>query len=403
MRNLSNLIGLAMFLVMACVGQASATVAYQNLVGQPGIQPFGGSVGMDFSVNTPIEVTRLGVFDSGADGLGLTLNARIFDLDTTLPVSPVVTFTPGDPGVLEDSSRFKTLGTPLSLVPGNYTMVAWGYGAGELLGNEGGGSPTAAFKATDDGGGLLSFIGVGRFNATGGNFPNTPDGGPANRYSAGTFDFTFTPVPVSDNIPLINGSFETTRSNGAPFALGEGQFIHDTNNGNTGLPNTDLPGWDGGGGVGVFNPGPGETLHAQTDGQNLLFINVGTTRQSVTHFYEAGASYLFEGVVASRGSQATYEIELLAGTTSLGLITHADVPALVQNFSPFSIEVDQGLALLANGEQLNIRITKLGGGQLVVDNLRLSGVRIVPEPATGLLLLLSGTAVALRRRRSANK
>ena len=42
----------------------------------------------------------------------------------------------------------------------------------------------------DDGNGLLAFVGGSRFGGSPGSLPSTVDGGPADRYAAGTFEYT---------------------------------------------------------------------------------------------------------------------------------------------------------------------------------------------------------------------
>jgi len=157
-----------------------------------GNQAFGGSLGMDFDVNSMIIVTRLGVFDDGSDGLFRTITAHLYDRNA--PVSPLRTlvFTPGDPGELVDGSRFLDLATPLELPAGfQGTIVAEGYGDGERSGNSG----VSDFpRSTSDGGGAISFVGNSRFGNTPGLYPTGLDGGPANRYAAGTFQFGSPPI-----------------------------------------------------------------------------------------------------------------------------------------------------------------------------------------------------------------
>src|SRR5207302_1901273 len=67
------------------------------------------------------------------------------------------------------------------------SIVAEGYGAAEPNGN---GFFQPVTWTTDDGGGLLQFGGGGRYGFTPGAFPTNVDGGPVNRYAAGTFQFS---------------------------------------------------------------------------------------------------------------------------------------------------------------------------------------------------------------------
>ncbi len=167
-------------------GQARA-IAYSDDAGNVGSQDWTGSLGLDFVVHDTISVTQLGVFDSNSDGLMRDLTAQMWTRSgDSGSLLRQLSFTPADPGTLLGGDRFKPLGTPLVLQPGDYTIVAYGYGTGEPNGNAGG--PSYSNKHTDDGGGAIEFVGGGRAG-TAGLFPIWPDFGPANRYSAGTFEF----------------------------------------------------------------------------------------------------------------------------------------------------------------------------------------------------------------------
>jgi hypothetical protein len=92
------------------------------------------------------------------------------------------------------------------------SVIVFGYGDGvsaEPDGNSfGAATGTSSFPwTTDDGGGLISFVGAGRFSNTGGtaiSFPTIIDGGPANRYAAGTFSFTAgSAVPEPSSLTLF--------------------------------------------------------------------------------------------------------------------------------------------------------------------------------------------------------
>jgi hypothetical protein len=164
----------------------SGTVAYEVPAGTVGNQAYSGALGMDFDVQQAVTVTRLGVFDSGGDGLGAILTARLYNRSTRAELARL-DFTSAEPGELAGGSRFKDLAVPVDLPAGfQGTIAADGYGPTELNGNQGAG-PLGL--VTHDGGGALSFVGGGRFGASPGTFPDTVDGGPADRYAAGTFVF----------------------------------------------------------------------------------------------------------------------------------------------------------------------------------------------------------------------
>ncbi len=168
-------------------------VAYAVPADTAGNQAFGGPLGMDFDVDNPIVVTRLGVFDDGSNGLSLPLMARLYDRATMTEMASLE-FTPEEAGVLMGGSRFKALTTSLNLPAGfQGTIVAEGYGAEEKLRNSNG-------KATDvtwtlhDGNGSIRFVGLSRWGDVAGVFPEGVDGGPAARYAAATFEYTTTPA-----------------------------------------------------------------------------------------------------------------------------------------------------------------------------------------------------------------
>ena len=170
---------------------------------EPGVgtQNFTEGLGHDFLViGEAIEVTALGVFDSGADGLNRELTSELWvrddnNLGTSLLAS--LSFVPGAPGLLHHSNRIKSLPTPLVLEPGAYTIVGRGYGADEPNGNTAGPGPD--LKPINDGGGRIEFVGGARYGGGGiggaVGFPQNVDGGPPVRYAAGTFAFRTEPPP----------------------------------------------------------------------------------------------------------------------------------------------------------------------------------------------------------------
>jgi Ca2+-binding RTX toxin-like protein len=163
-----------------------ATIAYQVPAGTVGQQAFTGPLGMDFDVNQPVVVTKLGVFDSGSDGLAVPLTARLYNRDTQAEVTEL-TFAAGQTGTLVGGSRFLPLPAPVLLPAGFHgTIVAEGYSPSEPDGNF---VAQPITWTTNDGGGLLSFVGSSRFGFTPGAFPTNLDSGPAGRYAAGTFTF----------------------------------------------------------------------------------------------------------------------------------------------------------------------------------------------------------------------
>ena len=173
-----------------------------------GTQGFTGRLGMRFSVNSPISVTRLGAFDSDQNGFNSTITVAIVDAAGT-----VVVPSTGTPLTLTGfigtyNGPFQMVGgfTPVTLTSGDYTVVAFGYGPSEFNGNTNFGSSVAP---TNDGGGLITHIDS--------PWDNTAAMGvPTNVHSIGGFhagNFTFsalTPV-LSTN---INGVVVNSNNDG---------------------------------------------------------------------------------------------------------------------------------------------------------------------------------------------
>jgi hypothetical protein len=181
---------------------ASQAIAYLTPAGTAGVQNFGGAFGLDFDVYNAIVVQQLGVFDDDSDGLKLPLTARIYNRETWEVLAELY-FLPEDPGALIEGMRFKPLTPPLRLEPGFQGVIeADGYGADELVFNTGGRPDDVARVVMDDGNGSLLFVGTGRYSVDPLLFPNTLDGGPANRYGAGTFLYETT-APTRPGLPVL--------------------------------------------------------------------------------------------------------------------------------------------------------------------------------------------------------
>lgn len=181
-----------------------AGIAYLVEGNTPGSQAFGGNMGMDFDVVTPIKITRLGVFDDSSDGLALAIKARLYDRATTQELA-MIEFTPESSGELIGGSRFKNL-TPALVLPAGFkgTISAAGYGDIERLGN---GVPgRSVFSAV----GVIRFVGTARYAVDPEKYPDTADGGPANRYAAGTFYFEPLAEQPKLSIKLENGKVTLT-------------------------------------------------------------------------------------------------------------------------------------------------------------------------------------------------
>lgn len=206
----ATLLGISLLLGLAWVNCAQASLIAYDVAAQTGNQDFTGSLGMDFDVNTPIWITALGVFDSGADGLHGTLYAAIYDRDTANLVIGPITFTSADQGTLIGGSRLKNLASETQLGVGHYSIVSWGYSAADENGNYSL-PPPITLPTLNDGGGVISFVGHGRWGWDVSTYAYPTYTGPvdndypANLFLAGTFayDTSIDPVPLPATVLLL--------------------------------------------------------------------------------------------------------------------------------------------------------------------------------------------------------
>jgi hypothetical protein len=204
----------ALALLGSGVGTARAAFIAYSTANTTGNQNFTGNLGNDFNVNSPIFVTQLGAFDSGQDGFVGTITVGLFrrlpggnpNGDTAGTLLASVSLT-GTSGTLAGNYRFAALPTPLLLLPGFYDIDAVGFSASDRNGNEN----IAGFTvSTDSGGGLISFVGTGRFDTvTTLHYPaqSSDNQGFHNLtphpFAGGSFQFVAAPVPEPASLTLL--------------------------------------------------------------------------------------------------------------------------------------------------------------------------------------------------------
>jgi len=183
------------------VNQTQGVTAYNvqpGTVGNEAVPRLG--VGNDFRVVTPIAITQLGVFNSGANGIqgSAVLAVQVYERNgSSGALLATLTFDATNPGQLIGGSLFKPLGVPLTLLPGNYSIVAYGFDDGNPEGN----ACRAPYDSQmppwtmNDGGGLIQFGGSRYGFGRAGTFPADLDVGQSSCYAAGTFMFTATTLP----------------------------------------------------------------------------------------------------------------------------------------------------------------------------------------------------------------
>lgn len=105
---------------------------YDTSPGLASNQNWGGTLGLDFTVNSPVKVLSLGTFDSSGGTIDTNIEVGIYSLSTGLLVTPIVSFL----GTTDPSGAayvFQGLDVPVTLAKGDYQLAAWGYDQG--LGN----------------------------------------------------------------------------------------------------------------------------------------------------------------------------------------------------------------------------------------------------------------------------
>lgn len=181
----------------------ASTIAYDNAAALSPIQGFGGSLGLDFTVNSAITIDQLGAFDNGvianlagADGRsGVTV--QIYNITSTpVAIGPSVTFTPLNAGTQINGDAFLSV-APFTLGPGTFTVVAVNDDNYNSLG------AVNNTSTENTGGGLITFSGNARYSVSMSAFPAQPDGGPNNRYDAGTFTFGAATAPEPSTFVLF--------------------------------------------------------------------------------------------------------------------------------------------------------------------------------------------------------
>lgn len=371
----------------------AAAIAYNFDAGQAGNQAYGGSLGNDFTVNFPIVVTRLGVFDDLANGINGSLTATIYarDGNTGTPVpGAVATFTNANPGTLVGGVRLLEPATNIILQPGTYTIASSGHSASDQnLNSNVGGFP---FQQ-DNAGGLITIELMKRFAGGGATtFPTSPDGNFL--YGSGTFEYAIdeSSIPVTDGI--ANHSFEAiphtdhTPANGFPFS-----DVH--------------AGWEAFGpeGVGEYNPSDIQYVGASDqmpdidttipDGVNAAFVNEDGAglRQLLGQVLEADEEIELSAWFGERldtAGSSSYTMRLLANSIVLGSVSGSVTNGWVRDV--VNVSVDENHPAL--GFNLVIEIEKTGGSQLNVDNVGVG----VPEPASLSILALMGLTLIKRRK-----
>lgn len=176
---------LILMMAVFAFSKANAQCAYQaySAADTLGNQQYTERLGLIFTVNDAVTITHLGVFDHDSDGLNRAITVGIIrNADSVTVAGPIVLLGTSD--TLIGTYRYQPI-TPLILPPGQYTVVAVGYGAGENNGNTNSGDPAVAI---DNGNGLLTFD-ASSYQGIGFGYPEVLFPNPA-AFHAGSFIYT---------------------------------------------------------------------------------------------------------------------------------------------------------------------------------------------------------------------
>jgi len=226
-------------LYLATIQLQAQTIAYDAPKGTLGNEAVPNLVvGNDFDVESPVTISQLGVFNSGGNGIqgSSELTVQLYERNgNSGMLLETLNFDAASPGRQITGNLFKPLANPVTLLPGSYTIVAYGFDAANPEGNAGV-PPYCGSQlpwSGNNGGGLIQFTGSGRYGTNGVNqFPSELAQGPANCYAAGTFMFSGTTLPsppcAADYAALTAGvsSFpiEDIRHLGSVAVLNDGSF-----------------------------------------------------------------------------------------------------------------------------------------------------------------------------------
>lgn len=301
-----------------------------NAPPEPGNQGFGEGLGIDFTVNAPIQITALGVFDDNADGIAPlgsggddTLTAVLYGgvdpADRTAgSVLATQTFTTSNPGTLAAGSsfRFIPLATPITLQPGRYDIAGYGFDANNLEFN------TGAGQTTDSGGGAITYD-SSYYSLEGPGAPPENFDSTVIKYAAGSFEF----VPLQTFTRTWTGNADSNWSSSGNWIEGAltsaNPLVFNTP---TNQPmNNDLSGYSAGGMT--FTTG-GFTLNgnnlADTDrivsqaGTNTINLNLSLTGNGTQIEVDAG-SLVVDGNISAPLPVSGYQFVTKTGAGTLVL------------------------------------------------------------------------------------
>jgi len=193
--------------------------------------------GGDFYVTSPIEVWELGAFDDLSDGIrsGTTLTVQLYAKSgNSGTLLETLTFDAANPGRLQGGNRFKTLSNPVTLLPGPYSIVAYGFDATNRAANaskepyNNGQVPWTL----NDGGGLIQFVEGRHGTAPLNELPHLEDKARPDFFAAASFIYSAGSLPIPPNAAdyaaltagVTSFPYTNVRRSGSLAVLSSGAF-----------------------------------------------------------------------------------------------------------------------------------------------------------------------------------
>jgi len=181
-------------ILLTIVPMQAATIAYADPA-DTGNEAWTGNLGEDFTVNSPITITALGVYDSGQGPINGDLEVAIFSSSGTQETPAEIFTGPITSYTLIGGDVFQTLTAPITLGPGNYSLTTTGWSSTVLNGNAN--APGYTPPTLNTGGGAITFSGIGYSTTPGLVYLAPVSPYPANQFNAGSFQFTTSPEPAT--------------------------------------------------------------------------------------------------------------------------------------------------------------------------------------------------------------
>jgi len=197
MKNMRRLI---IFVIVCIVPVSAHALTTMHTANTTTGNQTGFGVGLELTVDTSlgIRVCDLGVYDSDNDGIVGNSPLSTYIFDSSQAVLGQMEFTSAD-GVGTDNYLFKSLSTPLVLMPGTYTIMAYGFNGVDNEYNE---NYTHIGGPTFDGGGLISLAKSVWGSNTAGTFPTSSSTAGIDHFDGPNMRFEENTPPPTTVIPV---------------------------------------------------------------------------------------------------------------------------------------------------------------------------------------------------------